>query len=173
MTVPYLNRHPDCVFCRILNGDEPARVLYYGAFTVTIVPLNPVTPGHALVIPYTHVSDSSDDPHVTGATFADAARYAAANVGNHNLITSTGPAATQTIQHLHVHVVPRTEGDGLTLPWTKPQPAVTVTYDEKPPVPEVFLYQCRHCGWAATSAELPTRINCPRCGSPINPRGTL
>lgn len=41
--------------------------------------------------------------------------------GDMNLITSRGPAATQTVPHLHLHLIPRREGDGLTLPWTAQQ----------------------------------------------------
>jgi histidine triad (HIT) family protein len=78
-------------------------------------PLRPGRPGHVLVIPKTHVRDFQDDPIVTAATMARAAEL---GDGQMNLITSAGEAATQTVFHLHVHLVPRTEGDGLTLPWT-------------------------------------------------------
>ncbi len=44
----------------------------------------------------------------------------AAEVGDCNVITSRGAAATQTVRHLHVHVVPRRQGDGILLPWTDP-----------------------------------------------------
>jgi histidine triad (HIT) family protein len=84
-------------------------------------PLNPVTPGHLLVIPVRHVMDAAEDPDLTGRVFAAAARIARESGGDPscNLITSVGGAATQSVYHLHAHVVPRRHGDGLRLPWTQ------------------------------------------------------
>jgi histidine triad (HIT) family protein len=84
---------------------------------VIFEPLHPVAPGHMLVVPRPHVRDATEDPVLTGWVMAAAARLAA-RVGDCNIITSVGPAATQTVFHLHVHVVPRRPGDGLALPWT-------------------------------------------------------
>lgn len=86
--------------------------------TYRLTPLNPVTPGHLLVVPFDHVPDALANPRVTGEVFRSAAELAARLGGDWNLITSVGAAATQTVKHLHVHLVPRREGDGLSLPWT-------------------------------------------------------
>jgi len=108
-----------CVFCAISRGDSPAKVLDGGAQALIIEPLNPVTPGHVLVIPHVHIDDFTDgDGHVAAATMRVASAYAADLGGPCNLITSKGPEATQTVPHLHLHIVPRREGDGLALPWT-------------------------------------------------------
>lgn len=106
----------DCPFCkRIAAGDYDRR----GPMAVTFEPLNPVTPGHRLVVPVTHVADALVNPHVTGAAMRYAAEIATAyGAGACNFITSAGEAATQTISHLHIHIVPRRPGDGLHLPWT-------------------------------------------------------
>lgn len=104
-----------CVFCRIVNGEAPAKVVREFADAVAIVPLNPVTPGHVLVISRDHVADFTEDPQVTEATMGAAALLAEPPC---NLITSAGAEATQTVLHLHVHIVPRRAGDGLALPWT-------------------------------------------------------
>ena len=113
----------NCVFCEILYGAAPAKTVYDGIATLGIKPLNPVTEGHVLFIPRKHVRDAAEDPGVTSSTFNDAAWYAQMlrqREGlDFNLITNAGPAATQTVFHLHVHVVPRREGDGLRLPWTE------------------------------------------------------
>ncbi|KUH36133.1 HIT domain-containing protein [Streptomyces kanasensis] len=77
-----------------------------------------VNDGHVLVIPRVHVADAIEDPDVTAAAVRRAAQYAAEAGGDLNLITSVGADATQTVFHLHWHVVPRTAGDGLPLPWT-------------------------------------------------------
>jgi len=85
-------------------------------------PLNPVVPGHLLVVPEKHVRDAGDDPTVAAACM-DVAATIAKRYKAYNLITSAGAPATQTVRHLHVHVVPRRDGDGLPLPWTPQQAA--------------------------------------------------
>lgn len=108
----------DCVFCkRIENGEYVDRFANW----VWFEPLNPVVKGHMLVVPVLHTANLND-----GALEADqtgwALRYFTNAIeGDYNLITSKGANATQTIQHLHFHIVPRVEGDGLTLPWTNQQ----------------------------------------------------
>lgn len=100
----------DCPFCVKAPNDEPIYALE---------PLNPVVPGHLLFIPSNHYQDAAEDPDITGLVFRSAAATAKALGHNDfNLITSTGEAATQSVYHLHVHLVPRTNGDGLPLPWT-------------------------------------------------------
>jgi histidine triad (HIT) family protein len=88
---------------------------------IVIEPLNPLVPGHVLVIPRNHVEDFGQDPITSAMVMARAAalvRPYSEDGASFNIITSIGAAATQTVRHLHVHVVPRTEGDGLKLPWT-------------------------------------------------------
>jgi histidine triad (HIT) family protein len=103
-----------CVFCTIVAGREPATFVSRWADAVAIVPLEPVTDGHVLVIPREHVQDAAVSPAVTALTFARAAEIATRPF---NLITSAGREATQTVPHLHVHIVPRRADDGLALPW--------------------------------------------------------
>jgi len=107
-----------CPFCeRIQAGlyeswcDDPDVVFFE--------PLSPVTPGHLLFVPVRHVSDALADPYMTALTMEIASRWAAghADTQSCNLITSVGTPATQTVKHLHIHVVPRRPGDGLLLPW--------------------------------------------------------
>ncbi|KIA73456.1 hypothetical protein ANMWB30_23830 [Arthrobacter sp. MWB30] len=117
----------NCIFCDILYGAAPAETIYDGISTLGIVPLNPVTEGHVLFMPRKHVRDAAENPAVTAAVMQDAAWYTqrkreqAQSAGHEpssfNIITSIGRSATQSIFHLHFHVVPRTENDGLALPW--------------------------------------------------------
>lgn len=110
----------DCVFCQRIEADQ-FDLSGYGA--VSFEPLNPVTPGHRLFLPSRHLADARDLGGLNSA-MALASSWAVDwenNPGRRedfNLITSAGPAATQTIRHLHVHYVPRRPGDGLHLPWT-------------------------------------------------------
>lgn len=107
-----------CVFCAIIAGLEPAEVVVDYSNAIVIVPRNPCAEGHVLVIPKGHVDDALVDPIVTGATFARASEYADEfGGGDCNMIVNAGPLAGQTVNHLHVHVVPRRPGDGLQLPW--------------------------------------------------------
>lgn len=109
-----------CVFCDIVDGQSPADVVLDTPDVLGIVPLNPVTPGHVIFLPKVHVSDATDDPEVTGYTMKAASLYGKdkASSDSMNLITSVGEEATQTINHLHIHLVPRRNGDLLPLPWS-------------------------------------------------------
>lgn len=105
-----------CVFCAIAANSEPANVVAEWPDAFAIVPRGGgCAPGHLLVIPFAHVEDATVDPDATAATMRRAAELATPPC---NIITSAGAEATQTVYHLHVHVIPRRAGDGLALPWT-------------------------------------------------------
>lgn len=122
---PLVHRDPTvsetCVFCRIIAGTEPATVVREWDDAVAIVPRGGVNSGHTLVIPRRHVNNAVVDPTVTAWTMARAAELGAELDCDLNLITSVGTLATQTVMHLHIHLVPRAAGDGLPLPWTPQQ----------------------------------------------------
>ncbi|MFG2956290.1 HIT family protein [Streptomyces sp. NPDC048291] len=105
-----------CPFCAIVAGSAPARVVRRWPDSLAIVPLSAVTAGHTLVIPKTHVADVGVDPAVSAATMRRAAELAA-EFGACNIITSRGELATQSVFHLHLHLLPRRHQDGLALPW--------------------------------------------------------
>lgn len=106
-----------CPFCVIARSDPHGQVLQRGHGCIIIEPLNPVTEGHLLVIPMQHINDAAVAPGWTAATMRVAAE-AARKAGPCNIITSVGAEATQTIFHLHIHIVPRRADDGLMLPWS-------------------------------------------------------
>lgn len=105
-----------CVFCDIVAGTAPAHVVADWPEAIAIVPLGPVVDGHVLVIPRKHVADFAENPGVTAATMRRAAEHGA-QYDSANIITSMGRAATQSVRHLHIHVVPRSADDGLMVPW--------------------------------------------------------
>lgn len=115
-------RGRSCIFCRIVEGTTPAKILHRESSALVVVPLRPVVDGHVIVMPEVHVENFADDPEVYGEVSRVAAVYAgrgtAGRYGSANVITSKGRPATQSIRHLHVHLVPRRFGDGLLLPWT-------------------------------------------------------
>jgi histidine triad (HIT) family protein len=105
----------ECVFCdRVRNGE----FWWEGFNCVAFTPLNPVILGHTLVVPKRHVPHFAWDGSVSADAMRAAAFLAHQHQGEYNLITSLGKNATQTIMHLHLHLVPRYEDDGLHLPWT-------------------------------------------------------
>lgn len=108
----------DCVFCDIVNGTAPAYFVQEWRDAVAFAPHHPVTPGHILIVPKAHVDAATEDPLVSAVAFARASEYGRNRGRSCNLITSVGAAASQSVYHLHVHYVPRREGDGLHLPWT-------------------------------------------------------
>ncbi len=106
-----------------MAGELPATRVDEDERTVAFMDINPATRGHALVVPRAHAADVWEaDPEDVAACARTAQRVAlrardrlgAAGV---NLLNSTGVAAWQTVFHLHVHVIPRYEGDPLRLPW--------------------------------------------------------
>ena len=106
-----------CPFCAIVAGDAPATVLWHRPGVLAIEPLNPHAPGHTLIIPTEHLTDANESPHLTAAMFGFAVQYASRMCGAYNLITSVGDEATQTVFHLHIHVIPRHNRDLLPAKW--------------------------------------------------------
>jgi histidine triad (HIT) family protein len=110
----------NCVFCDKLR-DETFDPAYQFSNCVAFEPLNPVTPGHLLVVPRQHAANVNE---LSGQAIEDvgyALRYFTNDIESYNIITSKGPEATQTVFHLHWHIVPRSKNDGLKLPWTDQQ----------------------------------------------------
>jgi histidine triad (HIT) family protein len=106
-----------CPFCEIVAGRAPAAIVREWSEAIAIVPLNPVVDGHILVIPRDHVTDFADGPSTAADTMLCASLLARETESPMNLITSRGREATQSVFHLHLHLVPRAENDGLALPW--------------------------------------------------------
>ncbi len=107
-----------CVFCDKIDNDPESLVYVDRVYPVVAFrPRTGVTKGHLLVVPKLHVMDAAECPEVTAYTMLVAAKLTA-SWAPANIITSIGGAAMQRVYHLHVHIVPRQEGDGLKLPWS-------------------------------------------------------
>ncbi|MFF9482995.1 HIT family protein [Streptomyces sp. NPDC014733] len=120
-----------CTFCTIAAGEAPAAIVREWPDALAVRPRSGgVNDGHVFVLPRVHVEDAGADPDVTASVMRRAAELMAEQDAA-NLITSKGEAATQSVHHLHVHVVPRKEGDNLPLPWTPQHTArATVAQNE-------------------------------------------
>ncbi len=116
-------RDPDCIFCKILDGEIPAQIVDEDDHTIAFMDIAPATRGHALVIPRAHAADLlSIDADELQAVAVAAQRLAKRakqrlHADGVNLINSCGAAAWQSVFHFHVHVIPRYDGDPLKLPW--------------------------------------------------------
>jgi histidine triad (HIT) family protein len=116
-------RDPDCIFCKIVAGELPARVVAEDERTLAFMDIAPATRGHALVIPRAHSRDLLDVPaEDLQATVAGARRLAGVamerlGAEGVNLLNACGAAAWQSVFHFHVHVIPRYSDDPLKLPW--------------------------------------------------------
>jgi histidine triad (HIT) family protein len=113
----------NCIFCQIIGGALPARIVAEDERTISFMDINPATRGHALVIPRAHSADllsiAAEDLQAVVIAAQRLALAAKRNLGADgiNLINSCGAQAWQTVFHFHMHVVPRYRDDPLKLPW--------------------------------------------------------
>ena len=122
--------HPtdsNCVFCKIVAGQMPAFKLLEDDTTIAFMDINPVNPGHALAVAKGHWPTVDVIPAEVLAAVARCAQKiakAAMTVlkpAGVNLVQANGPAAGQSVSHLHLHIMPRRVGDDVALNWeTKP-----------------------------------------------------
>lgn len=106
---------PECVFCDIVAGRAEQNRVWEGTDAIAITPRpNPKNDGHLLIIPRRHVVHAAEDPALFGRMAAWAA-YLAVGIKHFNIYTSAGEHASQTVFHLHVHLIPREENDGIVL----------------------------------------------------------
>jgi histidine triad (HIT) family protein len=118
----------DCVFCKIVAKQIPATVVHEDEHTLAFMDIGQVNPGHVLVAVKKHAENifALDDAHAA-AVFRAAARVARAIRGAFepqglSVYQANGAAAGQTVMHLHIHLVPRHDGDGMALTWPVKNP---------------------------------------------------
>jgi histidine triad (HIT) family protein len=106
-----------CTFCRIVASEAPAHVVLDDDVAVGFLDIRPLFPGHVLLVPRDHVEVLPDLPaKLVGPLFERAQRVAGAMVevlGAQGSFVAMNNTVSQSVPHLHVHVVPRTKGDGL------------------------------------------------------------
>ncbi|HME50328.1 HIT family protein [Mycobacterium sp.] len=110
-----------CVFCDIVAGKAPAMRIYEDDGYLAILDIRPFTRGHTLVLPKQHTVDLTDTPTETvadmlaiGQRIARAARESELQADGNNVVLNDGRAAFQSVFHIHLHVVPRRNGDKLS-----------------------------------------------------------
>jgi histidine triad (HIT) family protein len=107
----------DCLFCRIVAGAVPAQIVLADDVAVAFLDARPVFKGHVLVVPRQHYETLPDLPAgLVGPLFNRVRRLSAAvlpALGAQGSFVALNNTVSQSVPHLHVHVVPRTRGDGL------------------------------------------------------------
>ncbi len=127
----------NCIFCDILSGNLPSSRIYQDDQCTAFLDIQPVNPGHMLVIPNYHAAFLADLDEDSGANMfrvaqrlTKALRMSGLKCEGVNLFLADGEAAMQEVFHVHLHVFPRYKGDGFGLRFS---PA----YFDKPERPEL------------------------------------
>lgn len=111
-----------CIFCKIISGELPSSRVYEDEHMVAFLDIYPIAPGHTLLVPKIHCNGFLDcTPEALSAMTLAAQKVARAVVAATgasacNIGINNGKAAGQIVFHLHMHIIPRREDDGLR-PW--------------------------------------------------------
>ncbi len=113
----------DCIFCKIVNKEIPATVIFEDDDVLAFMDIGPIIKGHALVIPKNHYDPVTETPdeilakmHITAKKIA-AAQMNALGADGVNIMQNNGASAGQEVEHIHIHVIPRFENDGHHWNW--------------------------------------------------------
>lgn len=116
----------NCIFCKIANGEVPAKTLYEDDSYRVILDQGPATKGHALILPKEHYANLYELPEESAGEIMRLARKMAVKMterlacGGFNLVQNNGDLAGQTVFHFHMHLIPRYQADRQKIGW-KPQ----------------------------------------------------
>ena len=113
----------NCIFCKIIAGEIPSATVYEDDDVKAILDVNPAARGHVIVLPTKHASDVFSIPDEDLSKAICVAKKIAIAVKEAykcdgvNILQNNGEAAGQTVFHLHIHVIPRFEGDTISVKW--------------------------------------------------------
>ncbi|ODR79484.1 HIT family hydrolase [Haladaptatus sp. W1] len=108
----------DCIFCQIVAGDIPSKTVYEDESVLAFLDVNPLAPGHTLVISKDHHETLDDLPDDAAADLFSVlhdltpAVETAVDADASNVAFNNGEAAGQEVPHVHGHIIPRFDGDG-------------------------------------------------------------
>lgn len=114
---------PNCIFCKIVRGEVPSLNVWETEEALAFLDIGPLAEGHLLVIPKPHYANLGDIPGSALSRMlellpklAGAVRKVTGATG-HNILQNDGRVAGQAVDHVHFHIIPRREGDGLGYRW--------------------------------------------------------
>lgn len=102
-----------CIFCSIINKEIPSKIVWEDEQILAILDISQVTRGHTLVMPKKHVRSLMECDEETAAQLFQTVRRLAVQIQEKtgaagiNILNNNGEAAGQTVEHLHVHIIPR------------------------------------------------------------------
>ncbi len=108
----------DCIFCKIVSGDIPSYKIFEDGHVFAFLDINPVNPGHTLVIPKKHAKDLFEVDEQSYLETQKIVRELAPKIKEAvgacgvNIMQNSLSCAGQVVEHLHIHIIPRFEGDG-------------------------------------------------------------
>jgi histidine triad (HIT) family protein len=107
----------DCIFCKIVRGEIPSEKVLENDDFIVIKDANPKTEGHSLAIPKVHYENFRDMPSELYGKFLGTAKEAIEKLGadNSNMVINNGEFSGRLVSHIHMHILPRKEGDGFSL----------------------------------------------------------
>ena len=112
-----MNAEDDCVFCAIVRGDTPAQIAFEDELTIAFLDVRPLFHGHTLLIPRAHHETLADLPaEAVGPLFLTVQRLSVAveaAMEAEGTFVALNNKVSQSVPHVHVHVVPRRRKDGL------------------------------------------------------------
>ncbi|KAL1988379.1 hypothetical protein VTN96DRAFT_10062 [Rasamsonia emersonii] len=111
---------PACIFCKIIKGEIPSFKLFENDKVLAFLDIQPLSRGHALVIPKFHGAKLTDipDEHLTSILPVAKKIAIASGAENFNVLQNNGRAAHQMVDHVHFHVIPKpNEKEGLGIGW--------------------------------------------------------
>ena len=116
-------RDENCIFCKILAGEIPSYKVYEDDDFTVILDAGPASRGHALIIPKEHYKNLYELPEDLAAKafvlgkklITELTRILGAD--GYNLVQNNGAVAGQTVDHFHLHLIPRYEGDDAKVGW--------------------------------------------------------
>jgi len=129
----------DCIFCKVAAKQLPSHILYEDDSCLALLDAFPSSLGHALVIPKKHHENIFDIPAGTAADIQRVvvktakALQAALGTSDINILQNNGKAAGQTVFHYHVHLIPRSDSDNVSVRWqvANPSPEESAACAEK------------------------------------------
>lgn len=120
-----MNSPSDCIFCKIIAGEIPAATVLEEDAVVAFLDVNPVTPGHLLLVPTSHdtnLFDASNEVVAQMGTVLPRLARALRNATGApalNVVINAGGEAGQVVDHLHFHLIPRRADDAFQMHWPK------------------------------------------------------
>ena len=117
-TAPRTPSSGHCIFCDLIRGAGEVSICYEDSVAIAFLDIQPVNPGHVLVVPREHYEVLQDIPKDVGAhLYLVAAKLiprvqTASGATDMNIVVNSGAAAGQNVMHYHIHLIPRREGDG-------------------------------------------------------------